>query len=58
MKRPADAPVPAREPAEYRCALCDARWSYAAVRHLARCRDCGGGLVRAKVLHDTGGPGE
>jgi hypothetical protein len=36
---------PAREP-EYLCGACGTTWAYRAVRHTARCRDCGGGLVR------------
>jgi DNA-directed RNA polymerase subunit RPC12/RpoP len=32
----------------YRCEACDARWTYLAVRHVARCRDCGSGLVRVE----------
>jgi hypothetical protein len=31
----------------YRCTSCRAVWSYAAVRHVARCKHCGAGLVRA-----------
>jgi predicted nucleic acid-binding Zn-ribbon protein len=38
--------APAATPV-YRCTECDARWAYGDVRHIARCRDCGGGLVRA-----------
>jgi DNA-directed RNA polymerase subunit RPC12/RpoP len=30
----------------YACTVCGAPWSYRAVRHVARCRDCGGGLRR------------
>jgi DNA-directed RNA polymerase subunit RPC12/RpoP len=38
--------VPPTEPT-YRCPRCGATWTYRAVRNLARCRDCGSGLVRA-----------
>jgi rRNA maturation endonuclease Nob1 len=31
---------------EYRCMACGARFSFDAVRHIARCRDCGSGLWR------------
>lgn len=34
------------EAPSYRCTVCDARWSYRAVRHVACCRDCGSGLRR------------
>jgi hypothetical protein len=30
----------------YRCTLCEADWTYEAVRHVARCRACGGSLRR------------
>ncbi len=30
----------------YRCTACGARWTYAAIRHLARCRHCEAGLTR------------
>jgi DNA-directed RNA polymerase subunit RPC12/RpoP len=30
----------------YRCIVCDARWAFEDVRHVARCRDCGGALLR------------
>jgi hypothetical protein len=32
--------------AVYRCTVCEEDWPYEAVRHLARCRACGGGLRR------------
>ena len=35
--------------AEYRCEACDTAWSYRAVRNVARCPDCQGGLVRLPV---------
>jgi hypothetical protein len=41
--------------ATYRCTLCGGHWSYDAVRFLARCRDCGGGLVREAPSHGEGG---
>lgn len=30
----------------YHCDHCGTTWSYRAVRYVACCRDCGGGLVR------------
>ena len=32
--------------ATYRCTRCGLLWGYAAVRHVACCRECGSGLVR------------
>lgn len=39
----------------YGCTLCGASWSYRAVRHVARCPDCGGGLRRAEELSEQPG---
>ncbi|HEX4010607.1 MAG TPA: hypothetical protein VHX62_11385 [Solirubrobacteraceae bacterium] len=30
----------------YRCSGCGARWTYEAVRYVARCPECGSGLLR------------
>jgi len=32
----------------YGCTMCGASWPYRAVRNVARCRDCGGGLQRVE----------
>jgi len=40
--------------ATYRCTVCGLAWSYAAVRHLACCRECGSGLVRTLPVPDRG----
>jgi DNA-directed RNA polymerase subunit RPC12/RpoP len=52
----AAAAAPERDPAtpEYRCGTCGTAWSYRAVRHVARCRDCGGGLVREEPAAGRG----
>ncbi len=34
----------------YRCTSCGAIWSYAAVQHVARCKHCESGLVRASAV--------
>jgi hypothetical protein len=34
----------------YHCGHCGTTWSYRAVRYVACCRDCGGGLVRTDPL--------
>jgi ribosomal protein L37AE/L43A len=34
----------------YHCDHCGTTWSYRAVRYVARCRDCGNGLVRDEVV--------
>ena len=39
--------------ATYRCTVCGVLWSYEAVRHLACCRDCGGGLLRTSPERDA-----
>ena len=33
-------------PATYSCSGCGARWAYEAVRYVARCPECGSGLLR------------
>ncbi len=33
----------------YACTACGTIWTYAAVRHVARCKHCGSGLVRASA---------
>jgi Zn finger protein HypA/HybF involved in hydrogenase expression len=38
--------APGRAEETYRCAGCDARWSYEAVRYVALCPECASGLVR------------
>jgi DNA-directed RNA polymerase subunit RPC12/RpoP len=30
----------------YRCTVCEEDWTYEAIQHVARCRACGGGLLR------------
>jgi DNA-directed RNA polymerase subunit RPC12/RpoP len=40
----------------YRCTTCGVIWSYRAVRHTARCRDCGRGLARVAPVVDARTP--
>jgi hypothetical protein len=50
-------------PRPYRCTVCDAAWSYEAVKYVARCPACGGTLLRreeapaTRVLAAGEGPG-
>jgi DNA-directed RNA polymerase subunit RPC12/RpoP len=30
----------------YRCVICGTDWAYAAIRNIARCPACSGGLIR------------
>lgn len=39
----------------YRCTRCGLLWSYAAVRHLACCRECGSGLMRVGAEREAAG---
>ncbi len=40
------APAPAPAGPRYACTACEAEWSYAEVRHVICCPECGGGLWR------------
>lgn len=48
--------VSAPPPLLYRCTVCEADWTYEAVRYVACCRACGGSLMRSDAAAPPAAP--